>query len=247
MPMMPRNPMMGAKKPMGMGSSPFGKMGGGMPPPKPKMGMMGDKPPMMDGMNSSVNSLVKSKLQEALMSDAPGGMALSELENEISSQSSATPMLDKVSHFYDTNYDIATDSGAQKFDDYASDPQTFLADVEKILGAENPDSIKNQLAADRELQGEGGDMMASDDDEMSGPMGAPREKPGMPPMGSKPPMGGMPIKPPMGGGGPPMGGGGGRLASLLGGGKPTVGNGDAMDAISNRRKRKPMGMPPGRM
>ena len=243
MPMMPRNPMMGANKPMGMGSDPFGKMGGGMPPPKPKMGMMGNKPPMMGGMNSSVNSLVKSKLQEALMSDAPGGMALSELENEISSQSSASPMLDKVSHFYDTNYDIATDSGAQKFEDYASDSKTFLEDVGKILGAENPDSIKNQLAADRELQDEGGDMMAEEGMPPK-PMGEPGSKPPM--MGGAPPMGGgMPMKSP--GGAPPMGGGGGSLAALLGGGgKPTVGNGDAMAALSQRKKRPMMGMPPGR-
>lgn len=244
MPMMPRNPMMGAKKPMGMGSPPFGKMGGGMQPPKPMMGMMGDKPPMMGGMNSSANNLVKSKLQEALSADAPGGMELSALENEISGQAGETPMLDKVSDFYDKNYDIATDSGVQKFEDYASDPQTFLADVEKILGSENPDSVKGQLAADRELQGEGGDMMA-EEGMPPNPMGEPGSRPPM--MGGAPPMGGgMPMKPP--GGAPPMGGGGGSLAALLGGGggKPTVGNGDAMAALSQRKKRPPMGMPPGR-
>lgn len=253
MPMMNRAPMMGGRKPMG-GSpmSPLGKMGGGMPM-KPMM----DKPGGMSDMgmaNAGAKGFVRRKISEALsggMSGMGAGMGMgpgmgmgaggdmsktAELRSEVQGGEGGTPLLDKLTQFYDDNYELSTDSGAEAFDRYASDTESFMEDINRILTSESPESIKDSLHADAELMDkDGGDMMAEESGEM--PLGESRAKPPMPMMaGIQPPMGGgsMASRPPAPGGAPPLGMGGGM--------RPTVGNGDAMNALSRRKKRPMMGM-----
>lgn len=68
---------------------------------------------------------------------------------------SNTPLLDKVTKFYEKNYNIATDAGAVSFQEYTEDTEAFISDISTILSF-GPNAemqgLENKLHASTMLQ-----------------------------------------------------------------------------------------------
>lgn len=155
----------------------------------------------------------------------------------------STPLLDRVSKFYDTNFETSTDAGAGSFDDYMSDTESFISDIATILSfgpSLDNSGIKDKLHAARELIPKGGG-------DESGPPQAERNMQNdrvsdeLSKLSKNMPMGRMPLGGPPGAGAgmPPMGEDSGMpTPSGLGSMPPS----DSAPASNRLRKRRPMPM-----
>ena len=166
----------------------------------------------------------------------------------------ATPLLDRITKFYEKNYDISTDAGAGMFSEYMDDTEAFISDIATILSfgpSLDNAGIKDKLHAARELVPKDGNNMegppqderSAMNDKVAGELGS------MDKLSQNMPMGRMPLSGPPGGempgagGIPPMAKESGRPTPSRMGPRPPGDSAPAMDRLRKKRAmpmRKPM-------